>query len=177
MPPNGFTNNAINLIMANEGGYSNIALDRGGPTKWGITMDDLREWLKRPITVQDVQNITPEQAHEFYWEFYLKPLMLDKLNSYPVVACLADCSVLYGEPTIVRITQTILKGYGYNLMVDGKMGDITVVTLNKMNPVKFVPDFHAQILNRITEIVTNDPSQEIFAKGWTDRADRLLTLV
>lgn len=177
MPPNGFTNNAINLIMANEGGFVNIAQDHGGPTKWGITLDDLNEWLKKPCSVKDLQNLSPSQAHEFYWDFYLQPMKLDKLNNYAVIACLADCSVLYGVGTAVRFAQNVLNGYGYGLKVDDKMGDLTLDALNKINPKIFVTDFHAQILNRISEIASNDPSQQIFVKGWTTRADRLLSLV
>lgn len=49
-----------------EGGFSNNPRDPGGPTNYGITHATLAAWRHKPVTVQDVKNLTKAEAEEIY---------------------------------------------------------------------------------------------------------------
>ena len=43
-------------LLASEGGYTNDPRDRGGPTRWGVTLEVLRVWRKDDtLTAKDVK--------------------------------------------------------------------------------------------------------------------------
>ena len=62
-----------------EGGFDNDPDDPGGPTNMGITQSDLARWRQKPVTVDDVRNLTRDEACQIYREFYWKPINGDKL--------------------------------------------------------------------------------------------------
>lgn len=55
-----------------EGGYSNDAGDPGGPTNYGITIADVRKYVKPRATAQDVKSLTKAQAINIYTTKYWK---------------------------------------------------------------------------------------------------------
>lgn len=60
-----------------EGGYSNDPGDPGGPTKYGITIFDVRKYIKPNATAQDVKNLTLDQAKVIYQKHYWEPVAGD----------------------------------------------------------------------------------------------------
>ena len=46
---------ALRRVLAHEGGYTNHPSDPGGPTNWGITIQDARKYWKARATAADVQ--------------------------------------------------------------------------------------------------------------------------
>lgn len=60
-----------------EGGYSNDPGDPGGPTKYGITIYDVRMYLNPHATAADVKQLTLDQAKTIYREHYWKPISGD----------------------------------------------------------------------------------------------------
>lgn len=167
----------ITYILKDEGGYTNNPQDHGGPTNFGITLKDLAEWRGQPVTAQDVENMQLSEAQEIYYEWYLKPMSIDQIKSMAIATALADTGILYGSVTTIRLAQTVCKGFGYGLVVDGMVGPITLKALNMVNPSLFIKNLHDQIISRIDEIISHDESQVVFKEGWTDRANKLLELV
>lgn len=60
-------------VFADEGGYCNDAGDPGGPTKYGITIFDVRMYLKPGATADDVRALTVQQAEDIYRKHYAAP--------------------------------------------------------------------------------------------------------
>jgi Glycosyl hydrolase 108 len=73
------------VVLAEEGGYTNDPDDRGGPTNFGITIDDLREWRGTDVTAEDVKNMTKAEAQEIYrskyWNLWAAGLAFSLLSS------------------------------------------------------------------------------------------------
>lgn len=61
---------ALRRVLEDEGGYCNDAGDPGGPTKYGITIFDVRKYVKPDATASDVRNLTIAQAKEIYDKHY-----------------------------------------------------------------------------------------------------------
>ena len=67
--------NVIQDIIKREGGYVDHPNDKGGPTKYGITLKTLAAWRGEVLTgSDDVKALTKEEATRIYREEYsLKP--------------------------------------------------------------------------------------------------------
>src|SRR5690606_9651751 len=87
----------ITDVMRREGWdkYTNHPADRGGPTKWGITLRAWSDYLGQEMTPADVQAITEFGARRFYEDVFFKRPKFDRLPSrlWPVVF---DCAVNHG---------------------------------------------------------------------------------
>ena len=68
-------------LLKDEGGYGNDPNDNGGPTKYGITIYDVRRYVKKNATAQDVRNLTVDQAKDIYKSKYWDALFCDDLPS------------------------------------------------------------------------------------------------
>ncbi len=55
---------AILFVLGNEGGFSNVAADGGGPTMFGITQDEYSRFLGRLASVADVQRMSLRMTDE-----------------------------------------------------------------------------------------------------------------
>lgn len=70
---------AIAAVFKDEGGYSNVPGDHGGPTNWGITIWDARKYWKPDATAADVKSMPKSVAAQIYREHYANPIGYDSL--------------------------------------------------------------------------------------------------
>lgn len=70
---------ALRLVLAHEGGYTNHPDDPGGPTNWGITIFDARMYWKPNATALDVKEMPIEVAKGIYKSKYWNALNCDAL--------------------------------------------------------------------------------------------------
>jgi len=71
----------LQQVLADEGGYTNDPSDSGGPTKYGITLTDVRKYVKKNATAEDVKSLTVDQAEVIYKSKYWDSLSCDALPS------------------------------------------------------------------------------------------------
>lgn len=172
-----YTQKILDYIIKNEGGYVDNHLDKGGPTKYGITIGTLSKYLSQQVSAIAVKSLTLEVAEQIYVTNYLKPCGCDKLVNLAIATTLADTAVLYSVEMAIKTAQKACNTFNYGLEVDGDAGINTVDALNSIEPKKFVERFHSLLLMHIAAIVINNPSQSVFQNGWRNRADKILTLV
>lgn len=63
----------INGIIEREGGYSDRAADRGGPTNMGITIPTLSDWRGRRATAEDIRSLARSEAYSIYRHIFVRP--------------------------------------------------------------------------------------------------------
>ncbi|AXH72353.1 MAG: lysozyme family protein [Caudoviricetes sp.] len=166
----------IDDVIESEGDeYTNDPVDRGGPTKYGITERVARAYgylgamqdLPRPI------------AYDIYLKQYVRdPKFSDiALVDTSLAAELVDTGVNQGPANAARYLQRALNYFqGDGLAVDGQIGPATMRSLQGMvkrrgtegmdNLVKLVNVFQAM---RYVDIVERDPTQRKYAYGWMDK--------
>lgn len=71
----------LDKVLVSEGGYGYDPVDPGGPTKYGITIYDVRSYVKKNATSLDVKNLTLAQAKEIYKSKYWDKVNGDALPS------------------------------------------------------------------------------------------------
>lgn len=69
----------LSLLLVHEGGYTNHPSDPGGPTNFGITIEDYRRYVKVNATASDVRRMRLDEAKIIYREKYWDAQRCDEL--------------------------------------------------------------------------------------------------
>jgi lysozyme family protein len=137
----------IDRLMSREGGFVNHRADRGGATNMGITQKTLSDHLGRQASVDEVQNLDPALAKQIYQQKYMKPF--EGVEDQKLRELLFDTGVHSGTGRAKEFLE--------NSQAKGLSGD----------------DLFADILdqrrNFLQNLAKNDPSQQVFLKGWMNR--------
>ena len=152
-----------------EGKFTNHALDRGGPTKYGITIHTLIKWRKAAVTVEDMKNLSLDEAKAIYKALYWSPLRLDEVLDNDVATVLFDQAVNRGPGTVARQIQE-----HFGLHVDGVIGPKTLDAINHMHARRFIVEFFKASQLSYVAICVKDSSQLAFLKGWLKRTHLML---
>jgi len=163
---------ALAFMLPHEGGECDVAGDMGGHTNWGITQVSLDKFnashpdLRFPANVHDLtlDNATTFYRIGGYWKF-------DGVHSDAVGAKIFDLGVNFGVGTVVKMVQSILNTLGASLMIDGGWGPRTETSVNAVDPDKMVSLLCIAAAARYRAIVTANPTQAKFLKGWLRRAE------
>jgi lysozyme family protein len=157
-------NEIIDAILIREGGYVDHPNDRGGPTNFGVTQATLAEWRGRPVTADDVRNLTVGEARELYRDRYIvKPGFL-AIENQQVRAHAVDCAVNHGPVNAVKMLQLAA-----HVFADGHLGPQTRAAVNRMTAAALYRRLCAERAKFYGQIITRDPSQSVFAAGWMAR--------
>jgi lysozyme family protein len=116
-------------------------------------------------------------AKEIYLNNYWLPLGCDKLIHLGICTILFNSGTLYGVKKATLFAQYAANNLGMSLKTDGVFGDKTIDAINSLEPSDFIDKYHEQIMARIDDVCEVNPKNEKYRKGWTKRADRLLSLV
>lgn len=112
-------------IIRREGDkYTNRKSDRGGPTKYGITLATLRDVRGPHITAEDVKNLTEPEAREIYRELYIKRPGFDRILDPRLRAFIIDFGVNSGPTRAAMALQRMI-----GTPADGIIGPDTIARL------------------------------------------------
>lgn len=168
---------ALVYLFRNEGvKFVDDPTDSGGPTKWGISQRFLSAHLKRQVQAEEIAALTFEDVQTIYRENFWEPLRCNEIKKRLIAIAIFDCGVLFGVRTSGIIAQQALISRGFNLKVDGIIGEKTLQALNYMDTNRFLLNVQNLLLQRIDVICENDPKNERFRIGWQNRAQRLANL-
>lgn len=168
---------AFAYLLKDEGmAYVNDPKDSGGPTKFGITQKTYEQYMKRVSTIDEIKNMSTDTAKAIYLDLYWAPLSCSRISHLGLAACLFNSGVLYGVGTASILAQNALNKCGFTLKSGTVFGDKSVEAINTVKPDDFLKAYREQLLSRIETLIAKSPKNERFRKGWTNRANRLLTL-
>lgn len=180
-----------------DGGYTCAADDRGGPTKYGMSLRFLAaECALHPdllarldadddgsITAFDVQRLKPEDAREEYLAYFYRAPGFHSLPR-PFNAALFDQGVNGGCRTAGKLLQRALNSVFRTfhaldpLPVDGAVGPATRTRLDlalsgKGFYFETLQALRYEAAQRYKAIVKSDAAQEKWLGGWLNRASEL----
>lgn len=156
------------FILSWEGGFANIPGDRGGATKYGVTIST---WKAQgydkdgdgDIDVDDLKLITPEDAKRMCRLNFWNRWKADEIKDQSIANMLVDwvwASGKYG----ITIPQQLL-----GVKADGIVGPKTLAALNKQDARSFFYKLWQRRKKYIIAICVNNPSQNKFLNGWLNR--------
>ena len=167
---------SVTYVLENEGGYVFDKADAGGCTNMGITLATLTTFRKVGCTIDDIKNITKEEATEIYYQLFYRPLRLMFVRSNNIATAIMDVAVNSGNRNSVIFAQRTLIKLLFDTGVAGKMDDTTIESLNKVDQAQFIDAFEVFVMRHYHDIVLRYPIDAKFLHGWSNRAGRLLTL-
>lgn len=151
--------------------YTNHRSDRGGPTKYGIT---LATWKKvgydkngdRAITAEDIKLLTEDDYNRVFKLNYWDACWGDHIKNQSIANLLIDFAYNSGVSRAIRHVQSLV-----GAKQDGIMGPATLSAINNFKQGQWVL-FDKLKVDRIAylhEIVKNDPKQDPNLPGWLRR--------
>lgn len=159
-------------VIRREGGFVDHPDDRGGPTKYGITIKTLSRYLDRAATREDVRALNPDQAAEIYVRYYVAEPRFDALPA-TIAPFIVDTGVHSGPRMAARLLQRVINEAGFGpIDVDGVAGTATrrqaLAASQGMGPY-FLAALIIARLNFLERLIAADPSQKAFERGWKAR--------
>ena len=166
---------AFEYTMPFEGwdAYTNDPDDKGGATKYGITVRTLTAIRfdvdgDGDVTENDVKSLTYSQAKDILKRKYWDMIQADSIESERIAIKLFDCAVNMGPARATRIAQEALNDLRCGLVVDGLMGPKTLSSLNGSDE----DVFFLFLVCRLEQYYVG-LNQRKFLKGWLRRARTL----
>lgn len=166
-----FVEDIITDILKAEGWdkYTNDPDDRGGPTKWGITLKSYQEYQGHELSGEDeIKALTEEQAREFYEDKYIIGPKFHHLSEM-LVPLVVDCAVNHGVSRAAKWVQGAL-GVG----TDGVIGPKTIQASQEAPVLETYLKICSTRLRFYATIVANDPTQVKWLRGWVNRGTKWL---
>ena len=158
----------FDYLLRVEGGYSDDKYDSGGKTKYGIIEVEARKYGYRG----HMKEMPLEIAKDIYYKKYFKGNRLDEVVNDKISLSICDWIVNSGTWGTKKAQQALNIINSSELVVDGKIGNQTLFALNNVNPDKFLEVYHRLQRNFYISIVRNNPTQQVFLRGWLNRGDR-----
>lgn len=175
---------AMLVVIAHEGGskFTQIKHDRGGATKWGITIRTLRRWRslcgRGSVSAVDVKRLTRKEAYKIYEAEYWTPCGCDFFVDQILATKVFDIAVNCGVRRAVKMLQRAINrpdirragASDAHVAADGVCGIETRWGLDQVNPRKCVEALKEIQRNYYLSIIRRNPSQAKFRRGWLRRA-------
>lgn len=153
---------AMDTVLKNEGGYVFNPADKGGETKYGIS--------KRAYPDLDIKNLTKEYAVTLYKKNYWEKFPFYAIKDDDVAIKMFDLAVNMGTKKAIQILQRALTKCGIKLIDDGVAGTLTLDAINKIDAATLLIAMKECAADYYRAIVANNPAQQVFLKGWLNRA-------
>lgn len=192
---------AVVDLLKTEGGFVDDKSDRGGTTKYGISLRflvsegaiDLDADGRKDFDLDgdgdidgfDIRKLTRGDAKFLYHHCFWKRMDCDNLPR-PVGEMMFDQGVNAGIGSARRLLQLAINrclvraaSAPPQLKVDGAIGKQTLDAMNwvlrwgALGMPALTDAFRVEVRLRYRAIADRDPSQKKFLKGWLARADRL----
>lgn len=163
---------ALKFVLEREGGFVDNPYDKGGTTNKGITQvvyDAFRDKNGKPK--QSVKAIEDWEVSFIYKIQYWMPSNCDRFSDN-LALVVFDSSVNHGVRKACQFLQHVI-----GATEDGVWGPKSQATLEQCletNGEPYVTDKYISTRSDFYDrIVKNNPSQNVFLKGWKNRLDAL----
>jgi lysozyme family protein len=162
----------VDFLLDLEGGFVDNAYDKGGPTKFGITLRALQNHRSTPVSATDVKNLSKEEASQIYLIDYWNMNRLGVIRPWRI-ALVIFCHVVHSGPIsgFLAVQKTLNESFGQRLFLDGVFGVKTELALAMVkDEALFCHRLIQVIQNHYAEVCAKDYSQLRFLRGWMRRS-------
>ena len=153
---------AFDILLKHEGGFSDHPADRGGKTRYGITEAVAREVGYRG----DMRELPLDLAKRIYKDRYWDAVRADELPE-AVRYAVFDAAVNSGPRQAIRWLQRAV-----GVRDDGIIGPQTLAAVRAANPERLLRRFLSQRLRFMAGL----PSWPAFGRGWARRIADLMEM-
>lgn len=175
---------AIDFVLNHEGGYVNDPMDRGGPTKYGISFRFLRDLAPEladidgdgDVDADDIRALTEADAATLYRDFFWDGLHLSTLPEAPAIAVM-DTAVNMGKGRAVKLLQETINSFGSDIAEDGILGSVTRYFVTEVDPEALWRGYLLGRMHCYHSIVQENKNLSVFLLGWGNRVRDLTEIL
>jgi len=168
-------NRALRTILRHEGGFVNHPNDPGGATNRGITMGTFRNNARRLLniepTLENLRNLTVEQAGVIYRDRYWNRIRGDEIHDERVATFLFDFYVNAGNNATRTLITTISALTNQNLNPAAGMNDDVINAINALDSQVLFRTFRQARIDYYTNLANRSPRLRVFLRGWLNRVN------
>lgn len=166
---------AIEYVIKNEGGYSNDIHDSGKETQFGISSSSgyLEAAIKKGLLPEctTIKSLTVEQAKIIYKHFFWDHLKLDNVINQSIATKILDTCVNVGNTWGIKLLQRAIRAAtGVKLDEDGICGNATFEAIRQSLSSNLLSAYKSECAGYYRSIVARKPDQDVFIRGWLNRA-------
>lgn len=153
------------LLVQAEGGFQIFRNDNGNwtggkenagnlvGTNHGVSAPVYAEWIGRTPTESDMRSMTKTIALEIMKAWYWNKMSASYVNNQSVANLMVDHGVNAGTYASGKIVQEVLNdSFGFDLVVDGGVGDKTIAAMNSVNQKQLHEDIKEARLSHYESI-------------------------
>lgn len=158
-------NQAIQIVLKNEGGYVDNKNDPGAATNYGIS--------QRSYPNLNIAQITQQQAINIYLNDFWMPNNYGSINDLNLATKVFDFGVNAGPLTSNKYLQVAYNAYPNiqtPLIIDGDLGPVSCAAINKVDPLILLGIFKTHIAQYYEQLANNNNQYAGFLIGWLRRA-------
>jgi lysozyme family protein len=164
-----YERSVANVLVSEGCEYENHPADPGGPTKCGITLADVRTYLKPNATAADVRALTEIQARAIYRTHYWDHRCVrgDELRrglDYLVF----DYAVNAGTDRVGKRLRALLGLKDADCAIDATV----LAAIDKRGNAATIMMLSAERRSFYLALVERRPSMRVFLAGWLSREER-----
>jgi lysozyme family protein len=113
----------LDVVLQEEGGFSDDPQDPGGATNFGVTLRTWQAWVGRPVDLNDMHALTPAIVTPLYQRQYWNA---DNCQALPagLDLCVMDFAVNSGPGRAARTLQSMV-----GAAADGAIGPATITAV------------------------------------------------
>ena len=166
-------------ILRREGSrFTDHPKDRGGPTRWGVTIPALVEYRRDvggyvPRTADErreaIRLLTKEEARAIFEWLYVDKPRFGEIKHPELRALLIDTGVLHGRRRAGRWLQSVV-----STKQDGRVGPITLGAIDGRQWRQVYKELLTRRYLGFATFVKRRPDQLVWLRGWTNRANEFL---
>lgn len=175
---------AVSVVLANEGGLVDDANDPGGLTNMGISFRFLQSiplsrlknyginYSDESHLVEILKNLTVDQAKAIYRGEFWDQALFRQMNNQHVCNYVFDAAVNLGISVAIKITQravNAIKGNLNYISEDGILGNKTLDEVNHAG-ILLMPPLRSERAGEYRWIAKNNAKAEKSLNGWLGRA-------
>ena len=164
----------IPFILKWEGGYVHHKSDKGGATNKGVTYKTWEAYCNKvgkTASLTTLRYMSNKEWEDIFREHSWDVWKADKIASQRVANICVDWSWMSGATRVIKKVQKLL-----GVTVDGIVGQKTLSAINGHSADALFGQIKELRKKYYNGIVKQDPTQQVFLKGWLNRLDDLSRL-
>ena len=167
---------ALKVVLEHEGYLSNDHFDKGGLTKWGVSLRFLQAEAidvdgDGDVDRDDILKLTQTDADKIYFKYFWTKNHYDQIFDEKIAIKLFDIAVNTGSSRAHKILKKALNDVIYEpIAVDKTLDDETMQIVNLVEPSLLLKALRKEQAQFYLDIIKITPNYKKFAKGWAARA-------
>lgn len=137
--------------------------DKGGATKWGVTLKTFQKAFGKNKTAEDLKNITEEQWDTVCRKYYYDKMHADEIENKSIALLCVQMCWGSGTQTAIKKIQNCL-----GCKADGVVGPITLGKLNAINSADTFRKLWSMRYVWLCNIASVGNNKK-FLRGWLNR--------